>query len=81
MPSGNATITYTGKDPSITFSGETFANGKPTHSADRGVIGAAKDRDDFTVVDHREEGPAEAAPDARAKPAPKKAAAKSKAKG
>lgn len=33
MPSGNATITYTGDEPSIDFSGETFAQGEPTHSA------------------------------------------------
>lgn len=59
MPSGNATITYTGGELTITFSGETFTQGEPTHSADQGVIGAAKTRDDFTVVDHREgEAPA-----------------------
>lgn len=59
MPSGNATITYTGDEPTITFSGETFVKGEPTHSADQGVIGAAKTRDDFTVVDYREgEAPA-----------------------
>lgn len=53
MPSGNATITYTGDEPTITFSGETFVQGEPTRSADQGVIGGAKGRDDFTVVDHR----------------------------
>lgn len=53
MPSGNATITYTGDGPVITFSGETFVQGEPTPSTDQGVIGAAKDRDDFKVVDHR----------------------------
>lgn len=59
MPSGNANITYTGDEPTISFSGETFVQGEPTHSADQGVIGAAKTRDDFTVVDHREgEAPA-----------------------
>jgi hypothetical protein len=79
MPSGNATLTYTGDEPSITFSGETFAQNEPTHSADQGVIGAAKYRDDFTVVDYREGAPAEAEP--AAAPAPKKAAAKPKAKG
>lgn len=89
MPSGNATITYTGAEPDTTFSGETFVQGEPTRSTDQGVIGAAKTRDDFTVVDHREgEAPAIAseaasdespAPPAETVEAPKPAAKAKKA--
>ena len=50
MASGNATFTYTGKELTISVSGETFIKGEPTHTADNGVIAILRERDDFTEV-------------------------------
>jgi hypothetical protein len=62
MPSGNATFTYTGDEPSVEVSGQTFVQGEATTVTDNGVIAMVSERDDFA------EGADE--------PKPKKAAAK-----
>lgn len=52
MPSGNATLTYTGDEPSIEIQGETFTKDTPQVTHDNGIIAAVSERDDFEIGDH-----------------------------
>lgn len=62
MPSGNATFTYRGDEPSITVQGQEFVAGEATLVTDNGIIAALTGREDFA--------------EPAAQPAPKKASAR-----
>lgn len=47
MPSGNATFTYTGEEPTMYVMGETFTKDQPQITHDNGVIDHLRTREDF----------------------------------
>lgn len=79
MASGKSLLTYTGKQPSIELQGMTFTKDVPQLIRDNGIIGAAQERDDFTVGPVVEDSAPDPEPSAspateEAPKAPKKAA-------